>query len=341
MGAQLGWGIALVVLGGFLTGSYFVPMKRMSRWGWENTWLFYSIIAMIIAPWGLALATVPHLTAVYHNTGWPSLIWIALFGLGWGVGATMFGVGVARVGMGLGFAIILGITASVGSLLPMVVLHPDQLRTPRGYAVMAGIALVILGTVFCGIAGQRRELEKSGRSPDRRHAGFRLGLVICILSGIFSPMLNFSFVFGQELQRKSLAAGAAFAMSTYPIWAVALSSGFLANAAYCFYLLHKNRAWPVYWTSGAPGGYWVGATAMGFLWFGGVAAYGMGAAALGGLGGVVGWPVFMAMNIMTGNVWGAVTGEWAGTSRSSRAYLWAGMCTLLVATFVISRGGAA
>jgi L-rhamnose-H+ transport protein len=79
---------------------------------------------------------------------------------------------------------------------------------------------------------------------------------------------------------------------------------------------------------------------MGILWFGGIAAYGMGANALGGLGGVVGWPVFVAMNIITGNVWGAVTGEWAGVSRGSYAYSWAGICALLVAIFVISRGGA-
>jgi L-rhamnose-H+ transport protein len=341
MEAQLGWGIALVVLGGFLNGSFFVPMKRMPMWRWENTWLIYSLIAMIIAPWGAAMATVPHLTAVFHDTGWPTLIWVALFGLGWGIGSTLFGVGVTRVGMGLGFGIILGITAAVGSLVPMVVLHPEQLHTSRGYTVMAGIVLVILGTVFCGIAGQRRELEKSAKSSGGRHAGFGLGLVICILSGIFSPMLNFSFVFGQPLQQKSLAAGAALAVSTYPIWAVALSAGFLANAVYCSYLLRKNRTWPVYWTSGAPRSYLLGAAAMGFLWFGGVAAYGMGATAMGGLGGVIGWPVFVAMNILTGNFWGAATGEWAGTSRSSYAYLWAGICALLIAIFVISRGGAA
>lgn len=345
MSEQLGVGTALVLLGGFLNGSFFVPMKRMPLWRWENTWLFYSIIAMIIAPCAAAMATVPHLAAVYHNTSWPTLVWVALFGFGWGIGSALFGLGVARVGMGLGFGIILSLSASVGSLVPMVVLHPDQLRTPQGYTVMAGVALVILGTVFCAMAGQRREheQEKSAGSSGTGtgHGGFGLGLIICILSGIFSPMLNFSFISGQELQQRSLSAGAAFAVSTYPIWSIALGSGFLANAGYCFYLLRKNRSWPVYRTSGAPGGYWLGAALMGFLWFGGIAAYGMGAAALGGLGAVVGLPVFVAMNIIVGSVWGAVTGEWAGASRRSYAYSWAGICALLVAIFVISRGGSA
>ena len=339
MGTQLGWGLTLVILGGFLNGSFFVPMKRMSLWRWENTWLIYSLVSMIIAPWVAALAAVPHLMTVYHNTGWPTLIWVALFGLGWGIGSTLFGLGVARVGMGLGFGIILGITASVGSVLPMVVWHPDQLRTAQGRTVMAGVALVILGTVFCGLAGQRREKEKLGGASASGRTGFGLGLIICILSGIFSPMLNFSFVLGHQLQQRSTSAGAAFAVSTYPIWSIALSSGFLANAAYCLYLLRRNRAWPVYWTSGAPGVYWLGAILMGLVWYGGIGAYGMGAAALGSLGGVVGWPVFVAMNIIVGNVWGAATGEWRGASRGSYGHSWAGICALLIAIFVISRGG--
>jgi L-rhamnose-H+ transport protein len=343
MSAPLGLGIALVVLGGALMGSFLVPVRRMSLWRWENTWLLYSIVSMVIAPWAAAFAAVPHhLMGVYHDTGWSNLILIAVFGLSWGIGSVLFGLGAVRVGMGLAFAIILGITAAVGSLLPMAVLHPEQLHTRQGHTIIVGVALVILGTAFCGMAGQRREQEKSAgssASSASRHGGFGLGLIICILSGIFSPMINFSFIFGQDLQRRSLSAGANFALSTYPIWSVALGAGFLANAGYCVYLLGKNRSWPVFHTSGASGTYWLGATLMGILWFGGLAAYGMGANALGGLGGVVGWPVFEAMNIITGNVWGAVSGEWAGASRRPRAYAWAGVGALLIAIYVISRGG--
>ncbi len=79
---------------------------------------------------------------------------------------------------------------------------------------------------------------------------------------------------------------------------------------------------------------------MGVIWFAGIAVYGMGGSALGPLGGVVGWPVFMAMDIVAANLWGALTGEWKGTSRQSLTYACIGMVTLLGAIYVISLGGA-
>ena len=108
MGTHFGWGIFLVLLGGLLNGSFYVPMKRMPLWRWENTWLIYSIFAMIVIPWGLAWAAVPHLTSVYHETPWPTLGLIAIFGLGWGIGSTLFGLGVAKVGMALALRHYLG-----------------------------------------------------------------------------------------------------------------------------------------------------------------------------------------------------------------------------------------
>jgi len=77
---------------------------------------------------------------------------------------------------------------------------------------------------------------------------------------------------------------------------------------------------------------------MGLLWFSGIAAYGMGATELGSLGPAVGWPLFVATNIIVGNIWGALTGEWAGARSRSYAYAYAGIGVLVAAIFVISHG---
>ncbi len=340
MATHLGWGIFLVLLAGLLNGSFYAPAKRLHLWRWENTWLIYSIFGMLVIPWVLALGAIPHLMSVYHQTPWPTLLLIAVFGLGWGIGSVFFGLGVARVGIALGFGIILGIIAIVGAIIPVLVKDPAQLWTPQGHALLAGLGLVILGTIFCALAGHQREKDKQASAPTVMRAGFALGFIICILSGIFSPMLNFSFVFGKGLQDRSLSAGAPFSMASYSIWAVALIAGFAANATYCLYLLFKNRTFGVYRTSGAPGGYWGLAALMGLLWFGGIAAYGMGATELGSkMGAAVGWPLFVATNIITGNVWGAVTGEWTGAGRRSYGYAFAGIGVLVIAIFVIAHGG--
>ena len=61
MGHQIGWGLMLVLLGGVLNGSFAAPMKRLSAWRWENIWLVYAVTGLLILPWVIAVATVPHL----------------------------------------------------------------------------------------------------------------------------------------------------------------------------------------------------------------------------------------------------------------------------------------
>ncbi|PYV24054.1 MAG: hypothetical protein DMG24_12505 [Acidobacteria bacterium] len=79
---------------------------------------------------------------------------------------------------------------------------------------------MVLGIVLCAVAGRRRERELSAKAQQVGGSGFWLGLVICILSGVFSPMLNFSFVFGKSVQRLALDLGAKPAMASNPVWAL-------------------------------------------------------------------------------------------------------------------------
>ncbi len=79
---------------------------------------------------------------------------------------------------------------------------------------------------------------------------------------------------------------------------------------------------------------------MGFLWYSGVVVYGMGADALGTLGGIIGWPVYMSVDIIAGLVWGFLGGEWKGASRTALGYCLAGIAILFLAIGVISFGNA-
>jgi L-rhamnose-H+ transport protein len=337
MTEQLAVGIGLVLVAGILNGSFAAPMKWMSAWRWENSWLIFATTGLIIFPWIITFLTVPNVGGVYGGASSATLWRVALFGIAWGVGATLFGLGISRVGMALGFAIILGITASFGSLFPLAVLHPEELHTRRGEALMLGTAVMIVGLLFLALAGKRRERD-AGTSGTAR-SGFFLGLVICIFSGLFSSMLNFSFVFGDEIRVRALAAGASSAMAANPIWSLTVTGGFLSNLIYCVYLLNKNKNWGVY-REGGTSSYWLLGGLTGFLWYGGTVAYGMGAASLGKLGGIVGWPVFMTLDIIVGIFWGAVSGEWNEASRRAVAYCWAGVGVLVLAIVLISIGNA-
>ncbi len=330
-------GLVIVVIAGIVNGSFATPMKRITGWRWENSWLIFAVSGLLVFPWIINFATVPNVTNIYAGASGSTLFKVILFGLLWGVGATLFGLGISRVGIALGFALILGITASFGSLFPMAILHPEQFATKRGLALIAGTAVMVLGLVFLALAGRTRERDLGTSNGER--SGFTVGLVICIFSGIFSSMLNFGFVFGDELRLRALQAGASSAMAANPIWALTVTGGFVANFLYCVYLLNKNRTWGAF-QEGNPVANWPLGFSMGLLWFGGTVIYGIGATALGTLGGLVGWPIFMTIDIIAALFWGVVTGEWKGASRRALTYNWIGVGILLAAIAVISAGNA-
>jgi len=70
MNEHVGLGLVRIIFGGMLNGSFALPMKRMPFWKWENTWLVYSLIGMVVFPWLFAMATVPQLGQVYHQASW-------------------------------------------------------------------------------------------------------------------------------------------------------------------------------------------------------------------------------------------------------------------------------
>jgi len=337
MTGQVGWGIAVVILAGLLNGSFAAPMKRMSSWRWENSWLLYAFTGLVVFPWVIAFATVPQLAGVYASASFATLAKVAVFGFAWGIGATLCGLGISRVGLALAFSIILGITASFGSLIPLAVLHPEELLAKHGIALIAGTVIMTAGLTLLAIAGRLR--ERNAGQMGAAQSGFTLGLIICILSGLFSSMLNFSFVFGDELRVKALASGASASMAANPIWSLTVTGGFIANAVYCVYLLNSNKTWGVY-NNGGSTVYWFLGSLMGLLWFGGTLTYGVGASILGTLGAMIGWPVFMVMDIIVGLFWGMITGEWKHAGRKSLTYCWAGIGVLFLAILVISVGGA-
>jgi L-rhamnose-H+ transport protein len=330
-------GMGVVILAGILQGSFAAPMKRMPAWRWENSWLLFALSGLIIFPWIVNFATVPNVASVYAGASPATLIKVFLFGVLWGVGATLFGLAISRVGMALGFALILGITSSFGSLIPMAILHSGQLLAKRGLALIAGTAVMVLGLVFLALAGRTRERDLGAGNDGR--SGFALGLVLCIFSGVFSSMMNFSFVFGEELRLRALHSGTSNAMAANPIWALTVTGGFVSNSLNCIYRLTKNRTWSIFQEANPPA-YWLLGILMGLLWFGGTVLYGMGAAALGALGGIVGWPIFMTIDIIAALFWGGVSGEWKGASRRALVYNGMGVGILVVAIAIISGGNA-
>ncbi len=312
-----------------MQGSFTIPQKFLGGWPWEMGWLLYSIAGMIVCPWLLVAGVIPQPLAVYANVGWGPLALATLFGMGWGVGSVLFGLGVARVGTALAFAVIISLTAAVGALVPLAVLHPEQVMTRRGALLALGLLIVIAGVVLCSRAGALKEAALG----QARSGNLARGLMICVAAGVTSPMMNFSLAFGSPISAEAARAGANPANASIAILALAISSGFFLNAGYCVYLLIRKRSRkPITWRGLGLAGL------MGFLWMFGMFFYGLGSARLGPLGEVLGWPLFMTVVVLVANFWGMLTGEWQGAGPKAYRYLALGNAVMIVALVVIALG---
>jgi L-rhamnose-H+ transport protein len=317
-----------------LNGSFTAPMKFSNNWAWENTWLIYSVIGLLCIPIAVAFLSVPGLMTVYRAAS-PNAVALAIvFGFGWGIGSILFGLGIQMLGMALGFAIILGLTAALGSLIPLIVFSRPTLFTTHGASVLLGLAIVICGIIASAVAGAKKT---AGSTSIGMH--FRAGFLICIGSGIFNSMLNLALAFGAPIAEAAVQRGATPSAAQNAIWALAVTAGSFANIGYTLRLLFRNKSWGKFRVPGSGKNVLFG-TAMGVLWMGGVSVYGAGAATLGNLGAIVGWPLFMSMVIVTGNVWGFATGEWKQAPPAALRMNLIGVALLVAAIVVISVGSA-
>lgn len=337
-------GFLLTVSSGFMAGSFSLPMKKTVRWAWENTWLVWAFTALLVLPWVLSFATVPDLLSVYAVVPAKSLLMVWLFGLGWGMGAVLFGQGIARIGMSLAFAISIGLTTALGALVPMMS-NPAQFMTAGGATITVGVAIMVLGVIVCARAGGMKEKQIKATAGENMDAGpvsktlFAKGLLLCALSGLFNPMINFAFAFGGSIRSAAVDAGASGGAAVDAIWSFTLLGGFTANLIYCSFLLFKNKNWGKY-RQPATASHWPLAMLMGALWFCSLPIYGRGAVMMGELGVSAGWGIYMGLCVLVSNLWGIFTGEWKeGRGRPLRMMI-TGQVMLLSAIVIMGIGNA-
>jgi L-rhamnose-H+ transport protein len=334
-------GVVLAILAGAMQGIFPLPMKYTAKWNWENTWAAFSLWGFVVLPWLIAFLTVPNLPHIYASASGSAIVAMTLFGAGWGCGTICYGIGINRVGLALSTAIVIGITGSLGTLIPMIVFHPGAFYTRGGITIAGGVAMMLLGVGICALAGCRRESLSDAASSDPRRRGlnrsFLGGLLVCIVAGIASSMLNFAFVFSEELVATAKAAGASPVAASNCIWCWVMTSAFVVTAAYCAFQMRRNRSWRRYADRGT-GYYWALTFLMGFLWSTSIAVYGIALSQLGRLAASIGWSAVMVGSVITANVAGMATGEWKSADRASLGIMILGLATLAAAIIVIGAG---
>src|SRR5689334_6415257 len=164
-------GVIFHFIGGFASGSFYIPYKKVKGWAWECYWIIGGIFSWLIVPPLAAYLTIPNFGNIISNTSGSILGPTYLFGLLWGIGGLTYGLGVRYLGVALGSSIILGLCSVFGSLIPSVYYNffPKEgkdtismlVSSTWGLTVMAGLVVCILAIIVCGKAGTMKEKQLS------------------------------------------------------------------------------------------------------------------------------------------------------------------------------------
>jgi L-rhamnose-H+ transport protein len=231
--------------------------------------------------------------------------------------------------------VILGISAAVGSLIPLVRLHPEAMFQRGGLTVLAGVALVLVGVALAAVAGRRREAVM-GMGPSGAHGkgSVMMGLLFATISGLGSALVNFGLAFGGAITSAARHLGANPLWAPNAVWMPLMVAGGIPNLIYCVYLMRRNSTAPRFRLPGS-GACWLLAAVMAFCWYGSTVMYGVAATQLGDLGPVLGWPLFMSLIVITATAWGVGTGEWKHAGKHALRTLSYGVGVLVLAIFVL------
>jgi L-rhamnose-H+ transport protein len=241
-------------LGGLASGTFYVPFRAVRRWSWETYWLVGGVFSWIIAPWFLGSLMTRDLPAVLSETPSKTLFWAFFFGVLWGVGGLTFGLTMRFLGLSLGMAVVLGLCAALGTLMPPIfrgVFVSQVLDTSSGRTILLGIFVCLAGISAAGLAGIYKE---RAMSPEQQKAvikefDLKKGIAVAILSGVMSACFAYGLEAGAPIKAITLKHGTPPLWQGLPTLVVVLIGGFTTNVVWCIALNIRNKSGYQYFTS--------------------------------------------------------------------------------------------
>jgi L-rhamnose-H+ transport protein len=234
-------------MGGLASGSFYVPYRAVKRWSWETYWLVGGVFSWIVAPWVLALLLTRHLPDVLAGTSGKTLFWCYFFGLLWGVGGLTFGLTMRYLGLSLGMAIVMGLCAAFGTLMPPIFngsFVSQVLETTSGRVILFGIFVCLVGIAIAGLAGiyKERSMPVQAQKAAIQEFNLKKGFLVALLSGVMSACFAYGLAAGDPIKELTVRAGTPVLWQGLPVLVVVLLGGFTTNFVWTLYLNIHNKS---------------------------------------------------------------------------------------------------
>jgi len=322
----------------------YTPQKKTRSWSWQTYWLAQASVCWLILPWVGAWLTTPQLGAVLHEAPRDVMVRVFVLGALYGIGGTAFGVAIRYIGFSITYAIAIGISCVLGTM--MTPLLSGQLaalfgQTGAGW-VLAGVGVATFGILVSGLAGWLKDTDL--RSSDTMPEGFHFGkgIFFCVLAGLLSAVFGISLDAGKPLAALAAVHGAG-QFEGNVVYIFCCGGAFVSTAAYCLFLHLRQSTMGEYLELPAgevraalPFNFGM-ATLTGFLWYGQFFFYGMGHVRMGAYK-FTSWAIHMAMLVFFSAVVGVSLREWKGCRGRTWGTLAVALLVLLTAVGLMTYG---
>lgn len=335
-------GIILAVFAGAINGMFTLPMKLAHKWSWENLWLPFSLLGLVLFPRLVVIPSIPRLEEAYAHVPVGTLVIPLLWGVVIYSGSLMFGRSVVYIGTALAFALLVGSMSIVGVLAPILLYSPAVLNTSGGRWMVSGIACLLVALAGCARAGAlkaRAETSAADANSHLRSSAFR-GMALAIAGGGLSGLLSLGLNTGWANAISSAAVrfgGATQSASTNAVLLLVLLGGAVPNCVYSAHLLYRNGTWRAFQKFRS---YWLITVLMASMYAGSTALWGISTSVtmLGRLGPSVGWALFIGAIAVSSNVGGFLTGEWKDAGRRASRLMVASIAVMVLAMALVAYG---
>ncbi len=336
-------GIALHAVGATSAAVCYTPQKRVSNWSWQTYWMTQAAVCWLILPILGAWLTIPQLREVLREA--PAAAMWTSFGLGaaYGIGGTAFGLAIRYIGFSLTYALAVGLSSVLGTLIPPLVRGEFGVvmdKTGSGW-VMGGVIIGTIGIFLCGISGWMKESDLAG-DAGRRDFSIAKGLPLCLLAGVLSAVYGFALEAGAPIAKIAEAHGAGY-FNGNVTYIFANSGAFLTTLIYCLYLHRKHKTLgelvelPAGGEKSSLSLNFAMAILTGCLWYGQFFFYNLGHVRMGDFK-FSSWAIHMIMLVLISSLLGIILREWRGCRQRTWAAVGVALAVLVSAVLMLTYG---
>jgi L-rhamnose-H+ transport protein len=340
------FGVGLHGVGALSAALCYTPQSKTRQWSWQTYWMAQAAVCWLLLPIIVAAVCTPHLGAVLHDAPLGAMIRTTALGFCYGIGGTAFGVAIRFIGFSMTYAISVGTSCVLGTLLPPLLQGQLLGLLHRGGStwVFSGIAVAALGIFASGIAGKLRDLDqiRTSAHPLEGASNLSLGLALALLAGVLSAVFGLALVAGQPIADVAAKYGAGQFQGNV-VLIFACGGAFFSTAFICLYLHRKHGSMHEY-ISFADGpsrrllAANLGLAALtGLLWYTQFFFYSI-AHTYMGFYKFTSWAIHMAMLVLFSMAVGLLLKEWHACRRRTVIVLGGALAALLGAVLSISYG---